>query len=80
MEPEEIVDGDPERTFIELYLFSSIGLIEAGCAVKLVLDVKYPDAYPDVLPELSINVLEGELDDDETSHLMKELQTVVRAT
>ena len=48
--------------------------------MKLVLDVKYPDAYPDVLPELSINVLEGELDDDETSQLMKELQTVVRAT
>lgn len=45
--------------------------------VKLVLDVRYPDDYPEVLPELTINPSEGDLEDEEVEHLLKELQTVV---
>ncbi len=45
--------------------------------MKLVLDVRYPDDYPEVLPELTINPSEGDLEDEEVEHLLKELQTVV---
>ena len=48
-------------------------------AVKLALDVTYPDEYPDVLPELSLETLDGELDEDEVDALLKELHAVVRA-
>ena len=37
-----------------------------------------PTAYPDVLPELSLDTLEGELEDDEMEELLGELHAVVR--
>jgi hypothetical protein len=46
--------------------------------VKVTLDVRYPDEYPDVLPELELDPTEGSLDDEELEHLRGELQTVVR--
>lgn len=46
-------------------------------AVKLTLYVRYPDDYPDVLPELSIEAVEGEVDDGEIDHLLNELRSVV---
>ncbi|EKM55426.1 uncharacterized protein PHACADRAFT_195458 [Phanerochaete carnosa HHB-10118-sp] len=44
--------------------------------VKLTLDVRYPDNYPDTLPELSLEPLEGEVDDSEIEHLISELHKV----
>lgn len=44
--------------------------------VKLTLDVRYPDGYPDVLPELSLEPLEGEVDEREIQHLIEELLKV----
>lgn len=49
-------------------------------AVKLTLDVRYPDEYPDVLPELELEPLEGDFEDEELDRLRAELQTVVRNT
>ena len=45
--------------------------------VKLALDVTYPENYPDVLPELSLEAIEGELEDTEIEQLMEDLRTVV---
>ncbi|KAI0031827.1 RWD-domain-containing protein [Vararia minispora EC-137] len=38
--------------------------------IKLVLHFEYGDAYPDTLPELSLTIEDGEIDDDETSRLV----------
>lgn len=45
--------------------------------MKLALDVRYPDDYPDVLPELSLDAVEGELEEDEREELLRGLQTAV---
>ncbi|KAF8486489.1 RWD-domain-containing protein [Gautieria morchelliformis] len=44
--------------------------------LRLLLRVIYPDSYPDVLPELSLDVLEGALDDQESGDLISELNTI----
>ncbi|KAI0695892.1 RWD-domain-containing protein [Cytidiella melzeri] len=44
--------------------------------VKLTLDVRYPDEYPDVLPELQLEPAEGDFEDEELDRLREELQTV----
>jgi hypothetical protein len=46
--------------------------------VKLTLRVHYTDEYPDCLPEMALQVVEGELDDQELQDLLHELHTVVR--
>ena len=46
--------------------------------VQLTLTVHYTDAYPDELPDLSLDAIEGELEDDELQSLLNELCTVVR--
>lgn len=45
--------------------------------VKLALEVRYPDGYPDILPEFSLLPVEGELDEDETESLLQGMRTVV---
>ena len=45
--------------------------------MKLTLNVRYPDGYPDTLPELILEPTEGELEDDELQHLLQELDRVV---
>ena len=45
--------------------------------MKLTLDVRYPDGYPDTLPELSLEPLEGDLEAHELQHLLEELNRVV---
>lgn len=45
--------------------------------VKLTLDVKYPQDYPDVLPELSLEPTQGGLQDDEVQALIEGLRAVV---
>ncbi|KAH8099491.1 RWD-domain-containing protein [Cristinia sonorae] len=42
----------------------------------LALNVVYPDEYPDVLPELSLEATEGELTDEEMAGLLKGMKTV----
>jgi len=46
--------------------------------VRLSLTVHYTDGYPDELPDLSLEAIEGELVDDELESLLHELRTVVR--
>lgn len=45
--------------------------------VKLAFNVKYPEGYPDELPELSAEPLEGDLDEDEVEQLLQGLRTLV---
>jgi hypothetical protein len=46
--------------------------------VQLTLIVHYPAGYPDELPNLSLEAIEGELKDDELQSLLDDLHTVVR--
>jgi len=43
---------------------------------KLTLSLHYPDGYPDILPELSLEAIEGELAEEESGKLIDELNTV----
>ncbi len=45
--------------------------------VKLSLRVHYGASYPDVLPDLSLEAVEGELEDDEVAKLISELNDIV---
>jgi len=44
--------------------------------LQLTLTVHYTEEYPDQLPELSLEAIEGELDDNELESLLDELRTV----
>lgn len=48
--------------------------------VKVNLTVTYGDAYPDELPELEMECVEGELGDDELRSLEADLKSVVSTT
>ncbi|KAL0946924.1 hypothetical protein HGRIS_013085 [Hohenbuehelia grisea] len=50
--------------------------IEGADPLALQLKVHYPDGYPDVLPELALEVLEGEFEDSEIDALITDLLTV----
>ncbi|KAF7970011.1 hypothetical protein HWV62_25378 [Athelia sp. TMB] len=43
---------------------------------KLTLSVHYPEGYPDILPELSLDAIDGELEDEEKKNLIEELKAV----
>ncbi|KAJ7285858.1 hypothetical protein C8J57DRAFT_1050408 [Mycena rebaudengoi] len=45
--------------------------------VKLTLQVHYTSQYPDALPELSLNAVEGEIQDSEINELLDDLRAVV---
>jgi hypothetical protein len=45
--------------------------------VKLQLSVHYPDEYPDTLPRLTLQAIEGELEEEEHDALLESLTTVV---
>ena len=45
--------------------------------VKLALTVLYTDSYPDELPQLSLEPLEGEVDEEEINSLFAGAQAVV---
>ncbi|TFY63976.1 hypothetical protein EVJ58_g2921 [Rhodofomes roseus] len=45
-------------------------------AVKLALEVTYTDDYPDALPELSLELLEGPIEEDDIANLLAELRDV----
>jgi len=44
--------------------------------VKLALNVKYGEGYPDELPGLSAEPIEGDIEDDELDHLLDGLRTL----
>ncbi|KDQ60844.1 hypothetical protein JAAARDRAFT_31835 [Jaapia argillacea MUCL 33604] len=44
--------------------------------LKLNLNVHYPDEYPDALPDLSLENVEGSLDEDELNSLLNDLRIV----
>jgi len=44
--------------------------------LQLTLTVYYTEEYPDQLPELTLEAIEGELDDNELESLLDELRTV----
>lgn len=46
--------------------------------VKLTLSVHYTDDYPDTLPDVSIEAIEGDLGDDEIAGILSGLKSVVR--
>jgi hypothetical protein len=41
------------------------------------MTVHYPDSYPDELPELSLQPIDGEVDEDEIKTLLASAQAVV---
>jgi hypothetical protein len=45
--------------------------------VNLSLTVYYTDGYPDELPKLSLELLEGEIDEEEVNGLLDSAQAVV---
>lgn len=45
--------------------------------VAVTLTVEYTDEYPDSLPKFSLEVSQGDLDEDEINHLLGELEKVV---
>lgn len=49
-----------------------------GKKVRLTLTVDYTDDYPDTLPELGLEVVDGELSESESDALLKGLLDVVR--
>jgi hypothetical protein len=45
--------------------------------VKLSLSIHYPEGYPDVLPELELEAVEGDVNEKEIEGLLDELKTSV---
>ncbi|KAI0736969.1 RWD-domain-containing protein [Fomitopsis betulina] len=50
--------------------------LEGEEEIKLVLEVHYTDGYPDTLPELSLEPLEGSIEEEELETLMSDLRRV----
>ncbi|GJJ12395.1 hypothetical protein Clacol_006637 [Clathrus columnatus] len=42
---------------------------------QVLLQVEYPESYPDEIPGLSLYAVEGTLEDDEVGHLIEDLKT-----
>lgn len=74
VEPEEPVEEGETRPYHATYCKVSVTDLHA---VKLSLSVQYPDGYPDVIPELTLETLEGEIDEVETSSLLDDMRAVV---
>lgn len=46
-------------------------------SVKLLLEIIYPEKYPDVIPEMALTPTEGELETSEMDSLIDQLKSVV---
>jgi len=55
----------------------SAALELTGHPVRVLLNVRYPEAYPDSLPELSITHEEDTVNDEDVEKLLAGLRTVV---
>ncbi|KAK0459700.1 RWD-domain-containing protein [Desarmillaria tabescens] len=51
-------------------------IAEGAEPLKLSLRVHYGESYPDALPDLSLEAVEGELEDDEVAKLISELNAI----
>ncbi|KAJ3540918.1 hypothetical protein NMY22_g4104 [Coprinellus aureogranulatus] len=51
-------------------------LLDGYPSLKLLLSVHYPDAYPDVLPELKLATVEGDVTDTDRNTLIEELLAI----
>lgn len=51
-------------------------LLDGYPVIKLLLSVHYPDAYPDVLPELKLSTVEGDVTDAEIDALVRDLLAI----
>lgn len=71
VEPDEQTSGEDDREFFSIWWSISL-----TTPVRLLLRLTYPDAYPNVLPELSLDALDGTLDVQESEELMLELTTI----
>ncbi|RDB21059.1 hypothetical protein Hypma_011582 [Hypsizygus marmoreus] len=50
--------------------------VDGGEELKLTLCVHYTDEYPDVLPDLSLDPVDGDFTEDELETILEELRTV----
>jgi hypothetical protein len=74
------VEGADERTvFSWHYMRHSLLTISFRFKVTLTLIVDYADGYPDVLPELSLELARGEVSNAEIASLVSDLRAVVGA-
>jgi hypothetical protein len=46
--------------------------------VKLTLGVHYPDAYPNVVPDLTLEPVDGDFTEKELEYLVEDLKATVR--
>ncbi|KAJ8594337.1 RWD-domain-containing protein [Rhizopogon salebrosus TDB-379] len=58
------IDVEPDET------------VDGDLSFKLQLSVHYPDEYPDTLPRLTLEAIEGELEEEEHDALLESLTTV----
>ena len=78
MEPDDPIDGADERE-ANSSVPSSCPELTIDCVVVLSFHVEYTEEYPDTLPNVSLSVEKGELDDDDITQLVGELEKVVWA-
>jgi hypothetical protein len=71
--PDDVEDGEESRTSIDVNAKFHLN----APLVDLSLTVYYTDDYPDELPRLSLEPLEGEVDEEEISGLLDGAQAVV---
>ena len=51
--------------------------VSSSNLVQRALDVHYPDDYPDALPELSLEPIEGDISGNEIEELLQSMRTFV---
>ncbi|KNZ74249.1 RWD domain-containing protein, partial [Termitomyces sp. J132] len=74
-EPDDPVDGAEERTLTYDGSWLNADL-SSRFKVKVTLCVHYTDEYPEVLPELSLKPVEGEITDQELESILEGLRSV----
>ncbi len=55
-----------------------VALIETRCPVRVTLTVAYPESYPEVLPDLSIEPHEACLEESDVESLTSQMKSAVR--
>jgi RWD domain len=71
--PDDVEHGEESRTFIDANAKFHLN----APLVDLSLTVYYTDDYPDELPKLSLEPLEGEVDEEEIDGLLDSARAVV---
>lgn len=76
VEPDDTVDGTEPRMKENTTVYRD--LTNTFTSVRVTLTVRYTDGYPEELPDLSLEAIEGELEDEELGSVLHELRAVVR--